>query len=1074
LSSAEVFDVADTPSADLCLVPAWDEAERVAALERYAILDTGREAAFDEVAELAADLLDAPIAVVNFIASDRQWFKAEVGIGQDELPLDVSICRHAILQPGVLIVPDLTKDARFAHNPLVTAAGGLRFYAGALLETPDGLPLGTVCVLDTKPRSEGVSERQARALKALATQTMAHLEVRRAEAIASAERGRAERRSRRLALLAEASGLLLRAPDPAAALPELFARVSAGFRLDVAFHYQCRAGGLGLIAAAGLTPEQERAAARIEFGHTVCGLVAARREAMHVTDIQTSMNEHASFLKALGIDSYYSAPLLAGGELLGTVSFGRKGEPFSPGELEALGALVGQLATALERRHAEAAARQAAAGLAEEAAAMRRLQEVGALLVQEDDVNAIYEHLLDAAAELMRADCASIQMLDRERGDLQLLAWRGFHLQSAEFWTWVDASSESSCGVALEKGERVVVADVETCAFMAGTGDLDAYRRSGIRAVQSTPLTSRSGEPVGMISTHWREPHEPSERDLRVFDLLARQAADIVERARAQAALRDSEARLRGSEAHLAAIFAQAAAGLTEADPSGRFLAVNDRYCEIVGRTREALLGLRMHDITHPEDLLGNVPLFEECVRTGTPFEIEKRYLRPDGSAVWVRNSVTTLRGADGALSNTVCVTIDITDRKRAEAELLELTATLERRVLTATAEREAALAQVHEMQKLETIGQLTGGVAHDFNNLLTPIVGSLDLLRRKLDDERSQRLIVGAQQSAERARTLISRLLTFARRQHLEPRIVDLAELAAGLEDLVARSIGPQVKVALDLAPDLPAVRVDPNQLELAVLNLAVNARDAMPAGGRLTIATDTAVADAEGALRLPPGRYVRLRVSDTGHGMDPETLRRAVEPFYSTKGVGKGTGLGLSMVHGLAAQSGGALELRSVPGEGTTATIWLPVEDGATPVAKPRSDDAVVRTRRLSVLLVDDEELVRTGTAEMLIDLGHEVQEAASGVQALELLRRRGGFDLVVTDYAMPGMSGAELAKAVRALHSALPVLMITGYASLADDVGRDLPRLAKPFALSDLARHLAAALDGPADEPRAVHVG
>ena len=343
----------DGVEAESCTAPTWIEAERLAALDRYAILDTGRETAFDDVAVLAADLLDAPIAVVNLIAADRQWFKAEVGIGADTLPLDVSICRHAILQPGVFVVPDLTADPRFDGNPLVHVAGGLRFYAGALLETPEGLPLGTVCVLDTKPRPEGLSDRQLRALKVLAAQTMARLELRRSEAVARLERARAERHARRLSLLSQASSLLIAANDPASAVRELFALLAEGFRLDVGFHYRCGHRALQLVAAAGLTPAQEEAAARIEFGETVCGIVAATREPTHIADIQRSQEPQVQFLKTLGLDTYYSAPLLTGDDLLGTLSFGRKDGPFSTGELEALGTVAAQLATVLERRRAE-------------------------------------------------------------------------------------------------------------------------------------------------------------------------------------------------------------------------------------------------------------------------------------------------------------------------------------------------------------------------------------------------------------------------------------------------------------------------------------------------------------------------------------------------------------------------------------------------------------------------------------------------------------------------------------------------------------------------------------------------
>jgi GAF domain-containing protein len=232
----------------------WDEADRLAALERYGILESGREDAFDDVAELAADILEAPIAVVNFIAADRQWFKAEVGIGKDSLPLDVSICRHAIMQRGVLVVPDLTQDDRFRGNPLIHVADGLRFYAGAVVETPDGLPLGTVCVLDRKSRPRGISERQKRALEMLAKQTMARLELKRSEITAQAERARAEKHARRLSLVAKASTILLGADDQVDAVRVLLLLVSKEFGLDAAFHYQCGDGALKLVAGVGTCP----------------------------------------------------------------------------------------------------------------------------------------------------------------------------------------------------------------------------------------------------------------------------------------------------------------------------------------------------------------------------------------------------------------------------------------------------------------------------------------------------------------------------------------------------------------------------------------------------------------------------------------------------------------------------------------------------------------------------------------------------------------------------------------------------------------------------------------------------
>jgi signal transduction histidine kinase/CheY-like chemotaxis protein len=397
------------------------------------------------------------------------------------------------------------------------------------------------------------------------------------------------------------------------------------------------------------------------------------------------------------------------------------------------------------------------------------------------------------------------------------------------------------------------------------------------------------------------------------------------------------------------------------------------------------------------------------------------------------------------------------------QSDLTRANETLEARVDQRTREHELALAQLHEAQKLETLGQLTGGVAHDFNNLLTPIIGSLDLLRRRVPpQDKSHRHIDMALQAASRAATLVQRLLAFARRQDLQPRSVDIVTLLRGMQDLIRKSVGPMVEVAVDCPEELPPARIDPNQLELAILNLALNARDAMAGGGRLSISA-RAERVAPGQL-LAPGEYLRVAIADTGVGMDSVTLGHAVEPFFSTKGVGRGTGLGLSMVHGLCAQLGGTLHLRSKPGQGTTAEMWLPA--AAEPAGREEAEPAplVVARRAATILLVDDEDIVRRATADMLSDIGYTIVEAASGAEALRLVRDGAACDIVVSDYLMPGMNGVDLIRHLRDLVPGLPAMLISGYSTIAEGSGSDLPRLAKPFRQADLARNVAQLLAEP----------
>ena len=761
---------------------------------------------------------------------------------------------------------------------------------------------------------------------------------------------------------------------------------------------------------------------------------------------------------------------------------------------------------------------------------------------------------------------------------------------------------------------------------------------------------------------------------------------DLTETKQAQWALEERERRL-------SAYVNQTAAGFGEVDATGRFTRVNDRFCEITGYSREELLARTMQSITHPDDLAHNVPLFEAAVAQGTPYVHEKRFVRPDGSVVWVNNSVSVITEPDGALGGVLAVSIDVTARRAAEEHLREaeerlrlatesagigtwdwdltrLTGTwseqaqrilgmdrgddvplaermesilpedrdavlahvaatvreggdldmeyriqrpdgeirwvasrgivfrndegrmvralgtlrditarrqaqqslqeLNRTLETAVGERtrernamwrlsrdlllvldtrlrivsinpivaeltgygpedvvgrpiarflhpndQATLADairrgrrervsdvearvitregeirqfvwnaapeaghayvsgrdvteererlrelldaqeaLRQAQKLEAIGQLTGGVAHDFNNLLSPIIGGLDILRRRgVGGEREQRLIDGALQSAERAKVLVQRLLAFARRQPLQVRAVALGPLLEGLRGLLGSTLGPQIEVDIVTSPEVAAVMADPNQLEMAILNLAVNARDAMPRGGRLRI-------EAQNETSADGARFVTLSVADNGIGMDEATLARAIEPFFSNKGVGKGTGLGLSMVEGLTAQLGGSLRIASQPGEGTTVTLCLPAA-GVKPAALSRPGaprlDTVTRGR---VLLVDDEPLVRLGTAETLRDEGYEVDEADDGDAAIALAAQT-AYDCVITDYLMPGLNGVELARRLRAERPELPILLLSGYAD--PEAFSELPYLTKPCFGDDLVKAVAGLGDG-----------
>ncbi|NBB10175.1 ATP-binding protein [Pseudomonas sp. SLFW] len=598
------------------------------------------------------------------------------------------------------------------------------------------------------------------------------------------------------------------------------------------------------------------------------------------------------------------------------------------------------------------------------------LHTISMALIGEQDLEALYGKIVDAAVSITGSQFGTMQKLcppdhaSGHGGELQLLASRGLPPEAIGFWQWVSPTAYSSCTMALKLGERAVIPDFEQWADISGTEDLQAFRRTGIRAAQTTPLLSRSGDLLGMISTHWSQPHQPSERDLRLLDILSRQAADLLERTIAEESLRTREQEL--------------------------------------ARTCAMLL------------------------------EIEEQ-------------------------------------QRQGAAELRRLNETLEQRVAERTADLMQAEEKLRQSQKMEAVGQLTGGLAHDFNNLLAGISGSLELMGKRIVQGRLaevDKYMAAAQGGAKRAAALTHRLLAFSRRQALEPRATHVNTLMHGMIELVQRTVGPGITLETAGAADLWPAFVDASQLENALLNLCINARDAMPDGGCITLRTSNEYVNRETALAhdMSEGHYLCLCVSDTGIGMTPEVIAHAFEPFFTTKPMGQGTGLGLSMIYGFAQQSGGQVRIQSRVGEGTSVFIYLPRhhEEGV-PEASPRKISAVdVARYGETVLLVDDEPTVRMLLADVLGELGYTVIEAADSLAGLRLLRSDMHIDVLVTDIGLPGgMNGWQMADAGREVRPALKTLFVTGYAeSFVLDSGQLQPGmqlLTKPFEIDTLGGRL-----------------
>nr|WP_271086364.1 ATP-binding protein [Brevundimonas sp. NIBR11] len=585
------------------------------------------------------------------------------------------------------------------------------------------------------------------------------------------------------------------------------------------------------------------------------------------------------------------------------------------------------------------------------------------------------------------------------------------------------------------------------------------FQSIGIAATVCMPLV-KERRLVGLMAVHHSAPHVWTDEELAIIREVVTRSWAHIERVHAEAERLESEKRYRTlfesiDEGFCVIEFIDGPDGPlsdyihVEANPA---YSANTGIPDIVGKRLREIVG---------DEADSWLSLYKGVLETGQSIRFEKEL---EQTGRWLELAAFRV----GAVSDKQVAVLfkDLTEKKRAEIELHTLNATLEDRVAERTEELTRAHEALRQSQKMEAVGQLTGGIAHDFNNLLAGISGSLELLGKRLSEGRlngMERYIDAAQGSAQRAASLTQRLLAFSRRQTLDPKPTDVNRLITGMDDLIRRSIGPDIELEVVGAGGLWATRIDQSQLENALLNLCINARDAMaPGGGRLTIETCNKWLDdrAAKARDLPPGQYVSLCVTDTGTGMPPEVQAQAFDPFFTTKPLGQGTGLGLSMIHGFVRQSGGQVRIYSEMGKGTTMCLYLPRYQGdvdgdemagMTPVAEGGHGE--------TVLIIDDEETVRMLVAEVLGDAGYTVIEAPDGPSGLEILRTDRRIDLLISDVGLPGgMNGRQVADAARLSRPDLKVLFITGYAENAA-VGNGLLApgmevLTKPFVMGDLA--------------------
>ena len=643
--------------------------------------------------------------------------------------------------------------------------------------------------------------------------------------------------------------------------------------------------------------------------------------------------------------------------------------------------------------------------------------------------------------------------------------------ETARYFTtrrnWTDGSVPSREGMhdlagfgpevlaSLRAGIPLLVADAARDPRTCAPESLAAFDAIDTRAAITASLV-KDGRMRAALYVHARTPRPWTEHETGLVTEVAERTWAAVERARAESRLRESENRFRTMSDD-----APVMSWIT--DSSGACTYLNRRWYEFTGQTPATAEGFGWLDAVHPDDRGWSSETFLAANARRESFRLEYRLRRRDGAYRWAIDAASPRFGADGEFLGYFGSVIDIHDRRLAETSLRELNETLESRVAERTAELMQAEEALRQAQKMEAVGQLTGGVAHDFNNLLTIIRSSVDFLRRPdLAEERRTRYVEAISDTVDRAAKLTGQLLAFARRQALKPEMFDAAERLRNVTDMLRTFVGARITVRTELGCDPCCVVADVSQFETALINMAVNARDAMGGEGVLTIRAE-AVSEMP-AIRShagSAGRFVAVSLTDTGTGIPPDRLTQIFEPFYTTKEVGKGTGLGLSQVYGFAKQSGGDVAVASTLGRGATFTLYLPRVDGTCPIdggPATGGEEPAEHGSGRRVLVVEDNLDVGRFSTQILQDLGYETVWAVNADEALALLSGPGGFDAVFTDVVMPGMSGIELGQEIRRRHPDLPVLLTSGYSHVLAEEGRHgFELLQKPYAADALSRVL-----------------
>ncbi len=1056
------------------------EDDRLTALARLSILDTPPEPAFDDAVALVRILCDTPIALVSLVDRDRQWFKAASGVETCQTARDTSVCSLAITGDGLLEITDLAADPRTCDMTLVREAPALRFYAGAPLVTSDGAPLGSLCAIDTKPRPEGLSQPQRDGLAILGRQVTKMIETRRAtESEARAIRVADDTQRHYRHVIDSAIDSAIISIDEAG-------RVTAWSRGAETLFGWTEAEMIGASLGRIFTPEdraeghplQEMAAARETgrvadkrwhlrkdgsrfFAHGAVTPLIGEGQPGYVKSLRDITAEHEN-RRALEM-SREELELATNAAQLGRFDY-RPGSdrltwddrcrvlfgvgPGKPVSYE--GTFLAGLHP--EDREAAAAAVMAALDPAGDHTFFSEYRTIGI----EDGLerHILANGLAFFAGETPTRLIGTVQDVTDNRRALLDLAQTEERLRLAAratndaIWDW-DLVQDT-----------VVWNEAMTTAY-GHVGD--AIDPTGAWWIDHIHLDDRDRVAANIhavidgTASDWSDTYRFLRADGTYADIkdrgfvirdetgrATRMIGAMLDQTEVRSLLRQLETRAQGlaEEVKIRTVerdrlWETTSDLMGSAGQDGYLKEVNPAWQRLLGRTEAELLARPFHDFIVPAD---HAPTTEAMTRLAR------------GEVV--SNFTNRLHASDGGYR---IISWDAVP----EGDMFHIVG----RDLT---EQHAIEERLRQSQKMEAVGQLTGGIAHDFNNMLTGVIGSLDMMRRDIASERYDRVdryMDAATTSAQRAAGLTQRLLAFSRRQSLDVRSVDVGQLVTGMEELLRRTLGESAGLEVRLHADPWPARTDANQLESALLNLAINARDAMPDGGLLTIEAINQTLDGLAATALADdlaaGDYVVVSVSDTGAGMSPTVIAKAFDPFFTTKPIGQGTGLGLSMIYGFTKQSGGHVRIYSEEGHGTTVRLYLPRADAeaagasraVTPLAQAEAGECV--------LLVEDDPAVRMLVVDVLQTLGYAVREAADGRAALPLIETMPRIDLLVTDVGLPGLNGRQVAEIARDRLPGLPILFITGYAEKAAVRGgfldEGMEMITKPFAIDALSTRI-----------------